>query len=135
MNESTPVMHGLGDMHATDNRTAGEIGDAARNFENAMISPCRKSELGHGLLQQRGPLGIRQSVSLYFLDTEPGVRFALALHLQRAGGNHPCADGRRGFTRFARSQFSFADGRDFEQQIDAIEKGTGEFSTIAHHQR
>ena len=49
-------MHGLGDVRGAERgavRRTGQVGDGARDFEDAMIGPRAEAELLHRALQQR----------------------------------------------------------------------------------
>ena len=79
------VLDGFGDMRSGDRIRAGEIGDGARHFEDAVIGARRQAKAHDGLFQQGFALRVRRTVALDFAGGEPGVGFVLPRQRAFAG--------------------------------------------------
>lgn len=88
------VLNGLGEVFDADSRRIGEVGDGARDFEDAVVGARAELQLAHREAEHFLARGVEPAVSLELGIGHLGVRPALAaggesLRLFFAGRHHP----------------------------------------------
>ena len=91
------VLDGLGDVGGGDMLRAREIGDGARDLEDAVVGPRGKIQIGDRSLERFLRVGIQRAVFVNFFGAHSRVamdaRIALEpFLLDTAGVDHPLAD-------------------------------------------
>ncbi len=84
-----PVLDGLGDVRGANFVTAGQVGNSARHFENAVPGAGRQVELRCRLFEQLAASFIRLTAGVDFLGAQAGIGLALAGLLPGLGGFDP----------------------------------------------
>jgi hypothetical protein len=125
------VLDRLGDVRRPYRRAAAKIGYGAGDPEDAVPGARREMKALTGLLEQSGAGRVRGAQGVDRARVEARIRFLLAFMLT----------GQRGFDAFAHGRRRFAIGlavkrldrqcRNFDQQVDAVEKGAGQLAAIA----
>ena len=120
-----PVLYGLGNMRACDRGAAGQVGDAARHAQYAVVGAGRPVQAQHGAVQQLLARGVELAMQRDLLVLQSMVGFALARQLQGKRRRHARGDRRRAFAgKRLRAQHCRRHGRHFDLQIDAVEQRT-----------
>src|SRR5690606_3365212 len=109
---SSSVLDCFRNVGARNVLTAGEVGDAARHLEHAMIAARRQTELTEGALQELFALRIDPTVLCNLVGAQQGVGLALPRQLFRAGDTHPVTHDRRRVAAAAGGNFGFGNGGD-----------------------
>ena len=128
-------MDGFGDVFGGEVFGAGEVGDGAGDFEDAIVGAGAEVEIGHRELQKFERRVVENAVGFEFPAAHAGVagdlRFLLETFLLTlARGDDAFADLRGGFAGFAAGDLAEFDGRDFDVQIDAVEQRAGDAAEI-----
>lgn len=126
-----PVLDGFGDVGGADIVAPGQIGDGAGDFEDAVPGTGRQIELRRGLFEQFAAGLVRLAAGVDFLRVEAGVGLGLAGGLPGQGSFDPGAHRRRGLSLGLVGQRVGRQRRYFDDQVDAVEEGAGEFAAIA----
>ena len=96
-------------MSSPDTFLAGQVGDAAREFEDTVVGPGGKVETGNGLFQQRFTGDIEGTVAIDLAAGQLRVGFALAQQLPLPRRGHPLADVRGRLPALGAGQFRLRD--------------------------
>ena len=125
------ILDGLGDVRGADIIAGSQIGDGPGDFEDAMPGAGREVELGGGLLQQlvAGRVGLATGID--FLGAQPGIRFLLPGMLAVLGLFDTGANNGRRFAIGLAGQAFGEQGRNFDDEVDAVKEGAGELAAIA----
>ena len=128
------VLDCLGDVRRANRRAAAKVGDGAGDPEDTVPAARREVEALAGLFEQAGARRVGGTQGVDFARIEAGIRFLLAFVLT----------GERGFDAFAHGRRRFAIGLaverldrecgHFDEQVDAVEKWTGQLVAVAHGQ-
>src|SRR5207244_11267068 len=86
------ITYGFGNVRGGQLLCIDEIGDGARDLQDAMVGERRERELRESVPPQGLPLHVGCAPSLDFPSVEVSVRLALPLVLARRGTTHAIAD-------------------------------------------
>src|SRR5438876_4863844 len=91
-----PVLDGFGDVRGADGLGALEVGDGARDFQNAVVGAGAQTQAGHGVFEQAFALGRNIAIFADLSRAHLGVAVDLftlvALELAAPGRHHALAD-------------------------------------------
>src|SRR5207249_12303807 len=94
-----PVLDGFGDVRGADGLGALDVGNGARDFQNAVVGAGAQTQAGHGVFEQAFALGrniaIFADLSRAHLRVAVNLFTLVALELAAPGRHHPRANGRR----------------------------------------
>lgn len=121
----TAILHRFGDVGWGDGDAAGQVGDAARDAQHAVVGARREVETGQRLFEQRGAGGVGLAVLVDLTVRQLSVGSALARQLPRTRRADAGGDERRRFAVGRILQVCCGQRGDFDLQIDAIEQRAG----------
>ena len=132
------VLNGLGDMLGADVGLAVEVGDGAGELYDAVVGAGGKAETLHGHLEEAGA-GIVEPAVLFEqggghlgIAMDAGIG-GEALALDGAGGDHARLDGGAGLAVGDGGELVELHGDDLGVDVDAVQKGAGDFGQILLH--
>ena len=113
-----------------------EVGDGARDFEDAVVGAGAEIELVHGGAQEFQGIVVELAVDFERLAGHPGVAgdgggSVKALLLDGAGGEDAFANGGGGLGGVLGGEFLEMDGGDFHMDVDAVEQRAGDALAVA----
>jgi hypothetical protein len=123
------VLHGFGDVFGADARRAAEIGDSARDFQNAVMGAGGESHAADRHFEcALAGIVERADIAEVARGHARVVEAAAVLHRTRA--IHADANLGGGFGGAAAAQFLERDGGDFDVDIDAVEQGPADLAEV-----
>ena len=131
----TAVLDGFEEVGRGDGAGPGEIGDSARDLENAIVGAGREVQLFHGLLQQdsKGAIDgtMLADLRMGHAGVDSGARAGEACVLPSTGGLDPGADGRRWLAGLGLAQLFDRQGRCLDMEVNAVKQRPADARAVA----
>src|SRR5271157_4212790 len=131
-----PILDGLGEVGYGEVLDAFEVGDGTRDFEDAVVGAGGESLLLHGALEEALGVGAQLAVGANLAGGHLRVgvdllaEFSKSLPLAFAGSKHTGANLGRALDGRRAAQFLIFNGRDFDVNVDAVEKRAGDLGHV-----
>ena len=133
------VLDGFGEVGGGDVGAGVEVGDGARELQDAVVGARGEMQLVDGGAQQRlhgiGERAELADVARAHLRVVRHRQPGKAALLDGARLPHALAHGRRGFARLGGEQLVMAQARHLDVDVDAVENGAAEARLILRHLR